>query len=213
MQLYHFFNSSTSYRVRIALALKGVDYQHHGVNIRIDEQASEEHIKLNPAKGVPVLVTDDGQTLTQSMAILDYLECSYPETPLLPDNTLAKARILEVAHIIASDMHPVNNLRILSYLKNELGISEEQKVTWYQHWINEGFTSVEALLTRHGHGSYCFGDKATLADCCLIPQVANALRFGCNLSAFPKVLAVYDHCQLQPAFQRAAPNQQPDFIA
>ncbi len=213
MQLFNFFNSSTSYRVRIALALKGLSYQHHGVNIRIGEQSSAEHIKLNPSKGVPVLITNDGQKLSQSMAILDYLELTYPDTPLLPKDTLARARVLEVCHLIASDMHPVNNLRLLSYLKQQLNVSDEQKTAWYQHWIKEGFEALESRLNEYGHGEYCFGDQATLADCCLVPQVANALRFGCDLSAFTKVLAIYEHCQQNAAFQQAAPNQQPDFIA
>ncbi|AEF55397.1 MULTISPECIES: maleylacetoacetate isomerase [Marinomonas] len=213
MQLYNFFNSSTSYRVRIALALKGLSYEHHGVNIRIGEQATESHIKLNPAKGVPVLITDDGQTLTQSMAILDYLELTYPDSPLLPKDTLERARVLEICHMIASDMHPVNNLRILGYLKQQLEVTDEQKTAWYQHWIQEGFEALESRLNEYGYGDYCFGDQATLADCCLVPQVANALRFGCDLSSFTKVLSIYEHCQQNTAFQQAAPNQQPDFIA
>tara|TARA_R110000764_G_scaffold6853_3_gene25223 strand:+ start:20820 stop:21461 length:642 start_codon:yes stop_codon:yes gene_type:complete len=213
MHLYNFFNSSTSYRVRIALALKEVDYQHHGVNIRIGEQATENHIKLNPAKGVPVLITDEGNKITQSMAILDYLEQAYPTPCLLPDDLLTRTRVLEVSNLIACDMHPVNNLRILGYLKKQLDVSEEQKTAWYQHWIEEGFAALESLLTEYGHGSYCFGDQPTMADCCLIPQVANALRFGCDLTAFTKVLAIYEHCQQQPAFLKAAPNRQPDYIS
>ncbi|WP_417559822.1 maleylacetoacetate isomerase [Marinomonas sp.] len=212
MYLYNFFNSSTSYRVRIALALKGLDYQHHGINIRIGEQSSMDYIRINPSKGVPVLITDDEQTLSQSMAIIDYLDKTHPIPRLIPADNMDRSRVLELANVIACDMHPVNNLRILGYLKKEIGISDEQKNDWYQHWINEGFTAVETLLTRHGHGSYCFGEQPTLADCCLVPQVANALRFGCDLSTFPKVLAVYEHCQQQPAFQQAAPDQQPDYM-
>ncbi|WP_191600423.1 maleylacetoacetate isomerase [Marinomonas algicola] len=212
MQLYNFFNSSTSYRVRIALALKGLDYQHHGVNIRIGEQSSISHKKLNPAKGVPVLITNDGEKLTQSMAILDYLEQTYPDVPLLPTETLVRARVLEVANLIACDMHPVNNLRILAYLKQQLDVSEEQKAQWYKHWVQESFTALESLLNEYGHGTYCFGTHPTLADCCLVPQVANALRFGCDLSAFTKILSIYDYCQQQAEFQKAAPSQQPDFI-
>lgn len=212
MHLYNFFNSSTSYRVRIALALKGLDYQHHGINIRVGEQSRVDYMRINPSKGVPVLITDDEQTLSQSMAIIDYLDETHPSPKLLPTSGIERSRILELANVIACDMHPVNNLRILGYLKKEFSISEEQKNNWYQHWINEGFAAVETLLTRYGHGSYCFGEQPTLADCCLVPQVANALRFGCELSAFPKVLAVYKHCQQQPAFQKAEPSQQPDYI-
>lgn len=212
MHLYNFFNSSTSYRVRIALALKGLDYQHHGINIRIGEQTSESYLSINPSKGVPALITDDDQTLSQSMAIIDYLDNTHPITRLIPTDNIDRSRVLELANVIACDMHPVNNLRILGYLKKEFGISEEQKNNWYQHWINEGFTAVEKLLIKYGHGVYCFGEQPTLADCCLVPQVANALRFGCDLSAFPKVLAIYEHCQKQPAFQQAAPDKQPDYI-
>ncbi|PSJ44695.1 maleylacetoacetate isomerase [Zobellella endophytica] len=213
MQLYSFFNSSTSYRVRIALALKGLDYDYRGVNIRVGEQKADDYQSMNPSKGVPLLLDDEGNRLSQSMAIIDYLDETHPEPRLLPAEPLARARVLELANAIACDMHPVNNLRILGYLKNKLGVSEEQKNDWYRHWTAEGFTAVEALLERHGHGSYCFGEAPTLADCCLVPQVANAERMGCDLSAYPRVMAVYQHCQRQPAFQQAAPSRQPDFIA
>ncbi|MGR7920607.1 maleylacetoacetate isomerase [Zobellella denitrificans] len=213
MQLYSFFNSSTSYRVRIALALKGLDYDYKGINIRVGEQRADDYRALNPSQGVPLLVEDDGTALSQSMAIIDYLDETHPEPRLLPAEPRARARVLELANAIACDMHPVNNLRILGYLKNRLEVSEEQKNDWYRHWIAEGFGAVEALLERYGHGPYCFGEVPTLADCCLVPQVANAERMGCDLSAYPRVMAVYQHCQRQPAFQQAAPSRQPDFTA
>ncbi|ATG74573.1 maleylacetoacetate isomerase [Zobellella denitrificans] len=213
MQLYSFFNSSTSYRVRIALALKGLDYDYKGINIRVGEQRADDYRALNPSQGVPLLVEDDGTALSQSMAIIDYLDETHPEPRLLPAEPRARARVLELANAIACDMHPVNNLRILGYLKNRLEVSEEQKNDWYRHWIAEGFGAVEALLERYGHGPYCFGEAPTLADCCLVPQVANAERMGCDLSAYPRVMAVYQHCQRQPAFQQAAPSRQPDFTA
>ncbi|MBL1378433.1 maleylacetoacetate isomerase [Zobellella iuensis] len=213
MQLYSFFNSSTSYRVRIALALKGLDYDYKGINIRVGEQRADDYRALNPSQGVPLLVEDDGTALSQSMAIIDYLDGTHPEPRLLPAEPRARARVLELANAIACDMHPVNNLRILGYLKNRLEVSEEQKNDWYRHWIAEGFGAVEALLERYGHGPYCFGEAPTLADCCLVPQVANAERMGCDLSAYPRVMAVYQHCQRQPAFQQAAPSRQPDFTA
>ncbi|GAA3538073.1 maleylacetoacetate isomerase [Zobellella aerophila] len=212
MQLYSFFNSSTSYRVRIALALKGLDYTYQGINIRVGEQRSADYQALNPSQGVPLLVADNGTAISQSLAIIAYLDDVYPGPKLIPEELLAKTRVLELANAIACDMHPVNNLRILGYLKNELGIDEQQKTTWYNHWISEGFAAVEALLSRHGHGQYCFGDAPTLADCCLVPQVANAQRMGCDLSPYPKVMAVYRYCQQQPAFRQAAPGEQPDFI-
>ena len=212
MQLYSFFNSSTSYRVRIALALKGLVADYQGVNLRTGEQRSAQHRQLSPAGGVPVLVDDDGVTLTQSLAIIDYLDARHPEVPLIPREPLQRARVLEVANLIACDIHPINNLRVLGYLQQTLGASTEQKSAWYAHWVEQGLAAVEELLRRHGSGPYCFGEAPTLADCCLVPQVANAERVGCELSGFPLVLAVYRHCQAQTAFQRAAPGQQTDFI-
>lgn len=212
MQLYSFFNSSTSYRVRIALALKGLVADYHGVNLRAGEQRSAQHRELSPVGGVPVLVDDAGVTLTQSLAIIDYLDARHPEVPLIPREPLQRARVLEVANLIACDIHPINNLRVLGYLQQTLGASAEQKSAWYAHWVEQGLAAVEELLRRHGSGPYCFGAAPTLADCCLVPQVANAERVGCDLSGFPLVLAVYRHCQAQTAFQRAAPGQQTDFI-
>ncbi len=213
MQLYSFFNSSTSYRVRIALALKGLGYTYHGVNLRSGEQRSVAHRELNPAAGVPVLETDEGQSLTQSLVIIGYLDALQPSPRLLPAEPLARARVLEVANLIACDIHPINNVRVLNYLQQELGVSPAQKDTWYRHWVAEGLAAVEALLERHGAGPYCFGAQPSLADCCLVPQVANAQRMGCDLQPYPRVLAVYQHCLAQPDFQAAAPTQQPDYVA
>lgn len=212
MQLYSFFNSSTSYRVRIALALKDLKVDYHGVNLRAGEQRLAPHRELSPIGGVPVLVGDDGVSLTQSLAIIDYLDARYPQTPLLPSEPLLRARVLEVAQLIACDIHPLNNVRVLGYLQRELKVSAEAKASWYAYWVAEGLAALEAMLQRYGDGPYCFGAQATLADCCLVPQVANAERMGCDLQAYPRVMAVYEHCQAQPAFQRAAPGRQPDFI-
>lgn len=211
MPLYSFFNSSTSYRVRIALALKGLEYAYQGINLRTGEQRSAEYRALNPSASVPLLMEDDGTSISQSLAIIDFLDASHPEPRLIPEEPLARARVLEVANVIACDIHPINNLRVLGYLQKNLGVSDEQKAAWYKHWVIEGLAAVEALLTRHGHGSYCFGDTPTLADCCLVPQVANALRMGCDLERFELVMAIYRHCQKQAAFQRAAPVNQPDY--
>lgn len=213
MQLYSFFNSSTAFRVRIALGLKGLDYDYVGVNVRTGAQSTEEYFSINPAKGVPVLVDDSGVSLTQSMAILEYLDDTHPEPRLIPQDAEAKARVLELANVIACDMHPINNLRTRKYLKREFGISDQQETDWYNYWIAEGFTAVEALLNRYGHGAYCFGDTPTLADCCLVPQVANAQRMGCDLTPYPRIMAVNEHCMKHPAFQQAVPGKQPDFIA
>ena len=213
MQLYSFFNSSTSYRVRIALALKGLDYDYQGVNIRIGEETAPDYVARAPGKGVPLLVDDNGMELSQSLAILTYLDETHPEPRLLPDDTEAKARILEFSSVIACDIHPVNNLKVLSYLQNELGASAEQKLAWYAHWIAEGLTAAEALLARQPQSAYCFGEAPTLADVCLVPQIANAQRMKCDLTPYPRLMKVFEHCQAQPAFAAAAPAQQPDFSA
>ncbi|EXF92706.1 maleylacetoacetate isomerase [Pseudomonas fluorescens HK44] len=212
MKLYSFFNSSTSYRVRIALALKGLPYDYQGINLRVGQQYSSEHRERSPIGGVPVLDAD-GTLLTQSLAIIDYLDSQYPGPRLIPADALQRARVLEIANLIGCDIHPVNNVRVLNYLQNVLAVTAEQKTAWYKHWVAEGLGAVEALLQRHGSGNYCMGDEPGLADCCLIPQVANAERMGCDLSTYPRVMAVYRHCLELPAFLAAAPARQPDFIA
>lgn len=212
MQLLSFFNSSTSYRVRIALALKGIEYSYNGVNIRLGDQTSTSHIQVNPAKGVPVLITEDGTALSQSLAIIDYLEKDFPKSSLLPSNGLTRARIMEFANLIACDIHPVNNLRVLKYLTQNFNVSEEEKKTWYKHWVDEGLTAAETLLNKYGSGPYCFGETPTLADICLVPQIANAQRFGCELEPYKQLMKVYQHCIVQPAFIAAEPTNQPDFI-
>lgn len=210
MQLYSFFNSSTSYRVRIALALKGLDHDYQGINIRKLEHRAAEYMARNPSGSVPML-RDGDMELGQSMAIIDYLDSTHPEPRLIPRDTMERARVLELSGVIACDIHPVNNLRILRYLTEVLGVSVEQKDAWYRHWVQDGMRAVEALLARHGHGDYCFGDAPTLADVCLVPQIANAQRMGCDMSAYPKAMAIYERCNALPAFQRAAPSRQPDF--
>lgn len=209
MDLYSFFNSSTSYRVRIVLALKGIDYQHKGVNIRVKEHHDPAYLAKNPGAGVPLL-DDDGFQLGQSMAIIDYLDRKYPEPRLIPEDLVERARVLEVANLIASDMHPLNNLRVLRYLVGEMALSDEKKNQWYAHWIHVGFTALEQLLERLDSGGFCVGNRVSLADCCLVPQVANALRMKCDLMPFPRIRAVYGHCTALPAFQKAAPQNQPD---
>jgi maleylacetoacetate isomerase len=211
MQLYSFFNSSTSYRVRIALALKGLDHDYQGVNIRILEHRAQDYMARNPSGSVPLL-NDGDMDLGQSLAIIDYLDATHPEPRLIPRDTMPRARVLELSSVIACDIHPVNNLRILRYLTDVLGVTAEQKDAWYRHWIQDGMTAVETLLARYGHAPFCFGDAPTLADICLVPQMANAQRMGYDMSVYPKAMAVYEHCNTLPAFQRAAPSQQPDFI-
>ena len=167
MQLHSFFNSSTSYRVRIALALKGVAFEVLPINLRKQEQRAAGYVAINPSAGVPLL-TDGGFSLSQSLAIIDYLDATHPTPRLIPQDARERARVLELSDAIACDIHPVNNMRILRYLQEELGATEAQKNAWYHHWIREGLTAVETLLARHGHGAYCFGDAPTLADCCLL---------------------------------------------
>jgi maleylacetoacetate isomerase len=212
MNIHGYFNSSTSFRVRIALALKGVPFEGIPVNLRAQAQRSAEHVALNPSAGVPVLA--DGEfVLTQSLAIIDYLDARHPVPRLIPEDAQARARVLELSLGIACDIHPVNNMRVLQYLQQVLGVSDAQKQAWYQHWVAEGLGAAEQLLARHGSGPYCFGEQPTLADCCLVPQVANAQRMGCALGAFPRIQAIHAHCMAQTAFQAAAPANQPDFVA
>jgi len=213
MQLYSFFNSSTSYRVRIALALKGLPYETLPVNIRTGEHHAVGYVEhINPSAGVPALIDGEMQ-LSQSLAIIDYLDVRYPEPRLIPLEPLQRARVLELANAIACDIHPVNNLRVLRYLQDVLKVTPEQKDAWYRHWIDEGMATVERLLARYGTGPWCCGDAPTLADVALVPQVANALRMGCSLGQYERAMAIYQHASAHPAFKAAAPAQQPDFAA
>lgn len=213
MKLYSFFNSSTSYRVRIALALKGVDYSYEGVNIRTQENRDLDYItNINPSAAVPA-IDDDGFCLGQSLAIIDYLDQRYPETRLIPLETELRARVLEFSSVISSDIHPINNLRVLRYLQHDLKLTDEQKSKWYEHWVEDGLAMAERLVLAYRTGQWCFGDTPTLADCCLIPQLANAERMGCDLSHFPTLLSIYKQAVTHPAFQQAEPKAQPDFIA
>ncbi|PXW29463.1 maleylacetoacetate isomerase [Paraburkholderia caballeronis] len=216
MQLYSFFNSSTSYRVRIALALKGLDYTYLPVNIRTGEHRDGQYVAdVNPSASVPALV--DGEfTLGQSLAIVDWLDARHPEPRLIPSDPELRARVLELSYLIACDIHPVNNLRVLRYLQDEITLSTQQKDAWYRHWVADGMAGVERLLVRaareHG-GPWCFGAQPTLADCCLVPQIANAQRMGCDLTPYARSLAVYRHADEHPAFVRAQPQRQPDYAA
>lgn len=212
MRLHSYFNSSTSFRVRIALALKAVPYECVPVDLRAGRQRDPGRRALNPSAGVPVL-TDGDLVLSQSLAIIEYLDACYPQPRLLPEDPVARARVMEFSLAVASDIHPVNNLRVLTYLRHVLEVTEAQKRAWYHYWTAEGLLVLERLLQRHGGTPYCFGAAPTLADCCLVPQVFNALRMGCDVDSFPRVMAVHAHCMAQPAFQAAAPANQPDYVA
>ncbi len=212
MKLYGYFRSSASYRVRIALNLKGLDYQHEGVHLLKNggEQLSAAYKQINPDALVPAF-EDQGEILSQSLAILEYLDEAYPAPPLLPVAALDRAYVRSLALAIACEIHPVNNLRVLKYLTGELKLSDEQKTTWYKHWVEGGLQALEQRVANHPKtGRFCFGDQPGLADCCLVPQIFNAQRFNCDLSAMPTLLRIYQNCMELPAFISASPAQQPD---
>lgn len=212
LKLYSYFRSSAAFRVRIALALKGLPFEYVPVHLLKDggQQLSEQYRALNANALVPTLLDDD-HALSQSMAIVEYLDETHPEPALLPGSALDRAYVRAVAQSIACEIHPLNNLRVLKYLKHTLGVSEEAKDAWYRHWIEIGFDGLEATLTREGKaGRFCFGDTPTLADLCLVPQVFNAQRFQVDLEPYPTIVRIFDACMELPAFQQAAPKSQPD---
>lgn len=211
MKLYTYFRSSAAYRVRIALNLKGLAYQPQYVHLPKGEHRKPPYAAVNPQALLPTLVADDGTLITQSLAIIEYLEETRPEVALLPGPALERARVRAIAQAIACDIHPLNNLRVLKYLKHELGVSEERKNAWYRHWVDVGLAAVEAMLANDPRtGAFCHGDTPTLADCCLVPQVFNARRFDCDLTALPTVLRIVERCEALEAFRLAAPEFQPD---
>ncbi|HEV3424385.1 MAG TPA: maleylacetoacetate isomerase [Paraburkholderia sp.] len=212
MKLYSYFRSSASYRVRIALNLKNLPYDYAPVHMLRDggEQLKPEYRKLNPDAVVPTCVDDD-RVLQQSLAIIEYLEETHPEPPLLPAAPADRAYVRSVALQIACEIHPLNNLRVLRYLKHTLGISEEAKDAWYRHWIESGFATLEEHLAGDARtGKFCFGDTPTMADACLVPQVFNAQRFKIDVMQFPTIQRIHDHASRLDAFARAAPGVQPD---
>ena len=216
MKLYGYFRSSASYRVRIALNLKGLDYEQVSVHLVRNggEQFADTYRALNSDALVPALIDEqDGEavTLTQSLAMIEYLEEVYPEIALLPSAAADRAHVRALALSIACEIHPLNNLRVLKYLTGSLGLSEEQKNTWYKHWCESGLAAVETRLANDVRtGQYCFGDEPGLADCFLIPQIANAQRFQCDLSSMPVMMRIYNTCLELPAFVRASPANQVD---
>ena len=207
LTLYTYFRSSAAYRVRIAANLKGIRYRPQFVHLLKGEQHLLAYRMLNPQGLVPVLV--DETALTQSLAIIEYLEEAYPEPPLLPKALKDRAYVRALAAIIACDIHPLNNLRVICYLKEILNQDEKARLAWIQHWIQEGLEAFEEHLDRI-QGRFCFGDRPTLADVCLVPQIYNARRFGCDLDNFPRIQAIDQRCLALPAFQQAAPENQSD---
>lgn len=210
MKLYSYFRSSAAYRVRIALNLKSLATEIIPVHLVKNggEQHADPYRQINPSELVPTLIDEDF-TLSQSMSILEYLEEKHPETALLPEDLQQRALIRAFCQSIACDIHPINNLRVLQYLQRNLKISDAEKDQWYAHWIQLGMQSLEAQL-QQSNGQFCFGDQPTFADCCLIPQVYNAKRFNIDLSAYPKIEAIYQHCLTLPAFLQASPEAQID---
>ena len=210
MKVYGFWRSSAAYRLRIALALKGLSYDYVSVHLTKGEQNQPEYGAINPQQLVPVM-EEDGQRLYQSLALIQYLEETHPEPPLIPADPVAAARVRSLALIVACEIHPLNNPRVLNYLTSTFGITDEQRRKWYHHWIQVGFSALEKRLAGEtGTGRFCHGNTPGLADICLVPQVANAKRFKVDLALFPTILRINDECvQLEP-FQQAAPENQPD---
>jgi maleylacetoacetate isomerase len=210
-QLYTFFRSSTSYRLRIALAIKGLEWEPRYVSLPRMEHRAGEYMALNPQGLVPALVEENGTVLAQSLAIIEYLEEMHPQPPLLPPDPTARAYVRCLAQIVACDIHPLNNVRVLKWLRARWNLTEADTNDWYRHWIAEGFRSFEATLAHERRfGRFCLGDAVTLADVCLVPQVANARRFDCDLSAYPTCVAIADAAAELPAFRSAHPSTQAD---
>lgn len=208
MELYNYYRSSASYRVRIALALKGLDYDYKPVHLKRNEQFTESYAAVSAARLVPLL-RDGEHVLTQSMAIIEYLDETHPEPPLLPPDALGRARVRALAQDIACEIHPLNNLRVLRYLQRDLKLSDDDKQRWYRHWVETGLEIVERQLQAQP-ATYSHGNTPTLADCLLVPQIFNAKRYECRLDHVPQVMRVFDACMKLPAFETTRPENCPD---
>jgi len=212
VHFYDYFRSSAAYRCRIALNLKGLEPERTFVNLRTGEVRSDWYTKVNPQQLVPALV-DGEATLTQSLAIIEYLDEVHPEPAFLPKDALGRARVRAICQAIACDIHPLNNLRILNYLTGELGQSEEAKNKWYVHWVTLGFTAIETQLAASADtGAYCHGDTVTMADICLVPQVFNARRFDVDMTPYPTITRIDAALSKLPAVDAAHPGKQPDTV-
>jgi len=212
MQLYSYFRSSASFRVRIALALKGLAFDYVPVHLARNEQFAPGFVALTPTCLVPLL-TDGEARISQSLAIMEYLDETHPQPPLLPQDALGRARVRALALDIACEIHPLNNLRVLRYLVRDLGLSEEAKNNWYRHWVESGLEAVERQLAGHpATGRFCHGDAPTIADCTLVPQIFNAQRLECRLDHVPAVMRVFAECMQLSAFDAAQPSRCPDAV-
>ena len=209
MKLYTYFRSSAAFRVRIALNLKGLKYQPLFVHLPKGEHRAAQYSEVNAQALLPTLELDDGTRLTQSLAIIEYLDEKHPQPPLVPKDAVARARVRSLALLVACEIHPLNNLRVLQHLKRELGQSQEQIDTWYRHWVADGLAKLEAEISG-GNGKFCHGDTPTMADCCLVPQIFNAKRYNSDLSPYPTIMRVFEACMTLEAFDRAQPSKQPD---
>jgi maleylacetoacetate isomerase len=207
MKLYSYWRSSTSYRVRIALNLKGIAYETIPVDLVAGDQNAPGYAAVNPSQGVPTLVLDDGTVLTQSMAILEFLEESHPIPPILPREPVLRARVRAASLAVATDIHPLNNLRVIARLK-AMGHSQDEAVAWMVEWMARGFAAISRMIEPES--PFCFGDTPTMADICLVPQLYNAHRWGVDLSAFPRLVQIEERCLAHPAFAAAYPDRQPD---
>lgn len=212
LRLHNFFRNSAGHRVRIALALKGLAYEYVSVNIGpASEQKSDAYLKLNPQGLVPTL-EHDGRILTQSLAIIEYLEEAFPEPPILPADTLTRAQARAFAAAIAAEMHALNNSGVHRYLAGEMGLDDAKRQQWYAHWAKAGFTTLEQTLASRPEAPFCFGDKPTIADIFLVPQHLNYVRFKIDLEPYPRINRIVAHCGSLPAFKAAAPDAQPDYV-
>lgn len=212
MKLYDYFRSSAAFRVRIALNLKGLAYESVPVNLLKDEQTGEAYRRVNPQARVPSLEVAPGVALAQSLAIIEYLDESNPEPALLPADPIARARVRAMALTIACDVHPLNNSQVQKYLRQELGCDDAAISAWIARWIGRGFSALEILVAEQGSDTFCFGREVSIADLCLVPQVWNARRFGVDLSAFPRLVAIDAALMERKAFRDAAPENQPDAV-
>ncbi len=211
MKLHNYFRSSTSFRVRVALGLKGLSYDYVAYHLRKGEQRDKVYLALNAQGLVPTLETDTGAQLAQSLAIVEYLDEVYAEPPLLPADPLGRARVRGLAYAIACDLHPLNNLRVLKYLVDPLGQDAEAQANWFRHWVAVEFAAIEQRLAEEPEtGDFCHGDSPGLADLCLVPQVVNGRRFDCDMTPYPTIRRIHETCMAIPAFAGAAPERQPD---